>query len=73
MELKIINDQIHLVLENNESKHLVMQLKKLGVKYSQFKKAVENGDITQIDVDENPMGKQFLINKINKLKREGVF
>lgn len=73
MELKIIDDQINLVLSNNESKHFVTQLKKLGIKYSQFKKAVENADLSQIDVDDSQMGKQFLINKINGLKREGVF
>jgi|Wag4MinimDraft_13_1082653.scaffolds.fasta_scaffold03239_2 hypothetical protein len=72
MNLKVIDDQIHLVLENNESKHLVMQLKKVGVKYIDFKKAVENGDLTNIDVDDNAVGKQFLINKVNNLKRKGV-
>lgn len=59
-------------MDNEESKHLARQLNQIGLKYSDFKKFIDNKDLTDIDVNSNTIAKNYIINAVNKYKREGV-
>ena len=59
-------------MDNEESKHLVKQLKSVGVKYSEFQKAINKTDFKKLDVNSNQMAKNLIVKKVNDFKREGV-
>jgi len=52
-------------LDNEESKHLARQLNQIGLKYSEFKKYIDNKDLTDIDVNSNTLAKNYIINAVN--------
>ena len=72
IKVNIVNDEININFDNEESKHLVRQLKQVGVKFSEFKNLIDKKDFTKLDVNSNTIAKNYIINAVNKYKREGV-